>query len=62
MFYFIEVLEISTEQNSQTCLEHAKAFHDSTLEALMAGYDKISVSTGVMDHSVADEALKFVII
>ncbi|CAF0707342.1 unnamed protein product [Brachionus calyciflorus] len=56
--------KLFNEGNNQTCMEHAKAFHDSTLEALSASYDKITVSTnatGIYDHTAAEEALKFAV-
>jgi hypothetical protein len=57
----------SNDQNNQTCMEHAKAFTESTLDALTASYEKINLTpnknspnpTG-LDYTAADEALKHV--
>jgi hypothetical protein len=58
----------SIEQNNQTCIEHAKAFADSTKKALTLSFDKLlpidSISGGVSesaDKYGPEEALKFAI-
>ena len=53
----------SIEQNNQTCNEHAKAFSESTYEALNAAFDRISPNKTpetTVTYSL-EEALKYVI-
>ena len=54
----------SIEQNNQTCNEHAKAFSESTLEALTASFERILPNKNKSDESVSlfglEEALKHV--
>jgi hypothetical protein len=47
------------DQSNQTCMEHAKAFSDTTLHALASSYDQLRVATswsgvGVNNESVSD--------
>jgi TolA-binding protein len=43
----------TTNENNQTCIEHAKAFADSTFETFVASYDKILPNKG---SSIAQRA------
>ena len=51
----------SNEQMNQACMEHAKAFTDSTFEALTSSLDRIQLQAsrgGILDYTAAEEALK----
>lgn len=64
VLFFVVVEEpTSHEQLYQACMEHAKAFTESTLEALTSCLDRINLQSttgGRLDYTAAEEALKYV--